>query len=35
MAYTQIDSSTIEFRPQVEPGAEVVITYTVRYTFPF
>lgn len=33
-AYTQIDASTIEFRAQVEPGAETVITYTVRYTFP-
>lgn len=32
--YTQLDSSTIEFRVQVEPGGEAVITYTVRYTFP-
>jgi hypothetical protein len=28
------DSSTIEFRPQVAAGEEVVITYTVRYTWP-
>ena len=34
MEYTQIDSNTIEYRALVEPGAEVVITYTVRYTFP-
>jgi hypothetical protein len=32
--YTQIDSSTIEFRVQVEPGQEKIITYTVRYTWP-
>ncbi len=32
--YTQLDSNTIEFRPQVEAGQEVVITYTVRYTWP-
>jgi hypothetical protein len=35
MPYTQMDSATVEFRALVEPGAEVVITYTVRYTFPF
>ncbi|MDX2161994.1 MAG: DUF4139 domain-containing protein [bacterium] len=32
--YTQINSNTIEFRALVEPGAETVITYTVRYVFP-
>jgi hypothetical protein len=32
--YTQKDSATIEFRVQVEPGQEKVITYTVRYTWP-
>lgn len=32
--YTQIDSSTIEFRVMVEPGEERVITYTVRYSWP-
>lgn len=32
--YTQLDSSTIEFRVQVEPGQEKVITYTVRYSWP-
>ncbi|MCC6616530.1 MAG: DUF4139 domain-containing protein [Anaerolineae bacterium] len=35
MEYTKVDASTIEFRPQVEPGGETVITYTVRYTFPY
>ncbi len=34
MDYTKTDAATIEFRPQVEPGGETVITYTVRYTFP-
>ncbi|MFN8528352.1 MAG: DUF4139 domain-containing protein [Anaerolineae bacterium] len=33
-AYTQLDSNTIEFRPQVGPDQEYVITYTVRYVFP-
>lgn len=33
--YTKMDSATIEFRPQVPPGGETVITYTVRYTFPY
>lgn len=33
-AYTKLDSSTIEFRVQVEPGQERVITYTVRYSWP-
>ena len=32
--YAQLNSNTIEFRPQVEAGQEVVITYTVRYTWP-
>ncbi|MCS6835853.1 MAG: DUF4139 domain-containing protein [Anaerolineae bacterium] len=31
--YTQIDSSTIEFRPIVPPNGEVVITYTVQYSW--
>jgi hypothetical protein len=35
LPYTQLDSATIEFRAQVEPGVETVITYTVRYTFPY
>lgn len=34
MEYTQLNSGTIEFRANVEPGGETVITYTVRYTFP-
>lgn len=34
MEYTQLDSATIEFRPRVEPGAEVIITYTVQYSYP-
>jgi hypothetical protein len=32
--YTQMDSNTIEFRVNVEPDGETVITYTVRYTWP-
>lgn len=32
--YTQADANTIEFRVEVAPGGETVITYTVRYTFP-
>jgi len=28
------DSTTIEFRPTVKPGEEVVITYTVQYSWP-
>lgn len=32
--YEQLNSSTIEFRPLVAPGEEVVITYTVQYSFP-
>jgi hypothetical protein len=34
LPFTKLNSSTVEFRPVVEPGAEVVLTYTVRYTFP-
>ena len=33
MNFEKLDSNTIEFRAQVEPGAEQVITYTVRYTW--
>lgn len=33
--YEKVNSSSIEFRVSVEPGEERVITYTVRYTFPF
>lgn len=32
--YTQTDSSHIEYRVQVPPQGETVITYTVQYTFP-
>lgn len=32
--FTQLDANTIEFRPQVAPGEEVVLTYTVRYSWP-
>ncbi|MDX1992287.1 MAG: DUF4139 domain-containing protein [bacterium] len=32
--FSQLNSNTIEFRVQVEPGAEVVITYTVQYSWP-
>ncbi len=32
--FSQVDSSTIEFRVTVEPGQEKVITYTVRYSWP-
>lgn len=32
--YTQTDSSTMEYRVQVPPQGETVITYTVQYTFP-
>ncbi len=31
--YTQLDSNTIEFRVEVPPQGETVITYTVRYTW--
>lgn len=33
--FTKVNSNSIEFRVPVEPGQERVITYTVRYTFPF
>ena len=33
-AYTQLNSNTIEFRVEVPPQGETVITYTVRYTWP-
>jgi hypothetical protein len=33
MPYTQLNSYTIEFRADVPPESEVVISYTVRYTF--
>ena len=32
--YTQINSATIEFRVDVPPGEETVITYTVQYSWP-
>lgn len=32
--YTQLNSNTIEFRVDVPPGEEVVITYTVQYSWP-
>ncbi len=32
--YTQLNSSTIEYRVDVPAGGETVITYTVRYSFP-
>jgi hypothetical protein len=34
MDFTKLDSNTIEFRADVAPGEEKVITYTVRYTWP-
>lgn len=34
MPYTQLNANTIEFRAEVPPGGETVITYTVRYTWP-
>jgi hypothetical protein len=33
LPYTQIDSNTIEFRADVPPDGETVITYTVRYSW--
>lgn len=33
LPFTQLDSNTIEFRATVEPGAELVLRYTVRYTW--
>jgi hypothetical protein len=32
--FTKLDSNTIEFRVDVAPGEEKVITYMVRYTWP-
>jgi len=32
--YTQTDSGSIEYRVQVPPQGETVITYTVQYSFP-
>jgi hypothetical protein len=32
--FTKLDSSTIEFRVDVAPGEEKIITYTIRYTWP-
>lgn len=32
--YTRLNSSTIEFRVDVPPGEEVVLTYTVMYSWP-
>jgi hypothetical protein len=34
MPYTQLNANTIEFRAEVPPGGETIITYTVRYTWP-
>jgi len=31
--YTKLNSSSIEFRPDVPPGGETIITYTVRYSW--
>lgn len=32
--YTRLDAATIEFRVQVPPGEEVVLTYSVQYSWP-
>lgn len=32
--YTQLNSSTIEFRVDVAPDEEQIVTYTVQYSFP-
>ncbi len=34
LPFTKVDQSSIEFAVTVEPGAEVVLTYTVQYSFP-
>ena len=34
LPFEKLDSSTIEFRVDVEPSEETVLTYTVQYTFP-
>lgn len=31
--FTKLNSSSIEFRPDVPPGGETVVTYTVRYSW--
>ena len=32
--WTKLDSTTIEFRVDVAPDTERILTYTVRYTTP-
>jgi hypothetical protein len=32
--FVKVDASSVEFRVNVQPGEEEVITYTVRYTWP-
>ncbi|MEZ4672064.1 MAG: DUF4139 domain-containing protein [Anaerolineae bacterium] len=32
--YTKVNSSTVEYRLDVQPGEEKVLTYTVRYSWP-
>ena len=34
LPFVKVDSTSIEFAVTVEPGAEEVLTYTVRYSFP-
>jgi len=34
LPFEQLNSSTIEFRADVPPGEEVVLTYTVQYSWP-
>ncbi len=31
--HTKTDARTIEFRPRIPPGGEVIITYTAHYTW--
>ncbi len=33
--FTKLNSNSIEFRMTVQPGEEKVLTYTVRYTWPY
>jgi hypothetical protein len=33
--FTKLDSSTVEFRVEVPPQGETIITYTVQYVFPY
>jgi hypothetical protein len=33
--FTKVNSNSIEFRLEVQPGEEKVLTYTVRYTWPY